>query len=87
MGPALHHYRSFRVDIVSNKGFRVSDSLSWHPEKLHLPGSSTAEIIFYTADKILTELSSHDISDNITLSQLASDMHSLLEHFSLSAST
>ena len=52
LGPALHHYRSFRVYIVSTKGFRVSDSISWHPEKLHLPGSSTEEIIFYTRIRI-----------------------------------
>ena len=82
LGPALHHYRSFRVYIISTRGFRVSDSLSWHPEKLHLPGSTTPEIIFFTAEKILHELSSRSDLDTALLSQLAGDMHTLVEKFS-----
>jgi hypothetical protein len=82
LGPALHHYRSFRVYIISTRGFRVSDSLSWHPEKLHLPGSTTPEIIFFTAEKILHELSSRSDLDTALLSQLAGDMHILVKSFS-----
>jgi len=82
LGPALLHYRSFRVFISSTKGFRISDSLSWHPEKIRLPGSSKEEIIFSTAEKILNELSARPHTENSTLSQLATDMHSLMQEFS-----
>ena len=51
LGPALKHYRSFRTYIVSTKGFRVSDSLSWHPEKIRLPGSSKEDTIFLQQKK------------------------------------
>jgi hypothetical protein len=75
LGPALLHYRSFRVFISSTKGFRVSDSISWHPEKLRLPGSSKEEIIFSTAEKILHEISHlvevcADFCDCFTVSML-----------------
>ena len=56
LGPALLHYYSFRVYILATKGFRISDSISWHPEKLRLPGSNKEDIIFFTAEKILNEL-------------------------------
>jgi len=56
LGPALHHYRSFRVYVVSSHGFRISDSLSWHPEKLRLPGSSKEDIIFLQPKKFSLRL-------------------------------
>ena len=87
LGPALQHYKSFRTYIVSTRGFRISDSLSWHPEKLHLPGSTTAEIIFYTAEKLLNELSSHSDTDTTVLEQLANDMHILVKKFSTTESS
>ena len=46
IGPALQHYRSFRVFASATNDFRVSDSLSWHPRKLRLPGSSKEELIY-----------------------------------------
>ena len=67
LGPALLHYRSFRVFISSTKGFRVSDSISWHPAKLRLPGSSKEEIIFATAEKILHEITARPYTDNTNI--------------------
>ena len=87
LGPALQHYKSFRTYIVSTRGFRISDSLSWHPEKLHLPGSTKEEIIFFTAEKILSELSKQPHSDSAVLEQLTADMHILVDKFSSTQSS
>ena len=77
LGPALQHHRSYRTYIVSTHGFRVSDSLSWHPEKLRLPGSSKEDIIFLQRKKFsmsslpmifLIMLRSHNFLPTCTLS-------------------
>jgi hypothetical protein len=35
VGPALDHYRSFRVLIDDTKRVRITDSVSWHPRDEH----------------------------------------------------
>ena len=44
LGPALDHYRSFRVYDIVTKGLRTSNSLSWHPAPFPMPGSSAIEL-------------------------------------------
>ena len=67
LGPAISHYRSFRVYVSVTKGIRVSDSLSWHPRKLRLPGSSKEDILLLTAEDILAKLQSSPPSLATTL--------------------
>ena len=40
VGPASQHYRCYRVFIPETKRVRVVDTLSWHPSRLLLPGTS-----------------------------------------------
>ena len=41
VGPALQHYRCFRVISKETLASRVTDTLSWHPpDALHLPGAN-----------------------------------------------
>ena len=56
LGPSLQHFRCYRVYVTSTKGIRVSDSLSWHPEKLKLPGSSKEEILFDVLQTVSADL-------------------------------
>jgi hypothetical protein len=45
VGPALEHYRCFRCWIIATAAIRVTDTLSWHPERLQMPGSSPIEAL------------------------------------------
>ncbi len=56
LGPAMQHYRSFRVFILATKAERVSDSLAWFPAPLMLPGSRPSEIVCDALRELLTAL-------------------------------
>ena len=43
VGRALNHYRCYTVWMPSTRALRTSDCLSWHPIKVHMPGSSPIE--------------------------------------------
>ena len=40
VGPAMQHYRCFRIYMAETKRIRIVDTLSWHPAQLLLPGTS-----------------------------------------------
>jgi hypothetical protein len=44
-GPALQHYRSWHTYCISTQASRVTDTIHWLPEPLHMPGSSPSEMI------------------------------------------
>jgi len=43
VGPAMNHYRCFRIYMPETKKVRIVDTLSWHPAKLLLPGTSPVD--------------------------------------------
>jgi hypothetical protein len=43
IGPAMSHYRCFNTYVLETGRERVTDTLSWHPTALKLPGSSPLE--------------------------------------------
>lgn len=43
LGPALTHYRSWRVYVSETGGTRVSDTLAWFPDPYKMPGHSSLE--------------------------------------------
>jgi hypothetical protein len=45
IGPAMEHYRCYKVWALKTGALRVTDSLAWHPELLHMPGSSPMEAL------------------------------------------
>ena len=65
LGPALAHYRSFRVFAISTQAIRITDTLAWFPAPLHMPGSSTIELL----DAAINDLSSAlgDLANHATL--------------------
>jgi hypothetical protein len=58
LGPALDHYRCFRVFAVSTQSVRISDSLAWFPVALHMPGSSPIELLQATLQDLSHVLTS-----------------------------
>ena len=79
LGPAIQHFKSFRIFVPSTNGIRVSDSVSWHPEKLKLPGSSKEELIFLKAEEILSKIQN---PQDPNFSTLVADLNLLLQVFS-----
>jgi len=43
LGPALEHYRCFRTWISHTNAQRISDTISWHPDKLRMPSTDMRE--------------------------------------------
>lgn len=37
LGPAMDHYRCFHIWIPSTRAYRISDTVSWHPEDTFVP--------------------------------------------------
>jgi hypothetical protein len=69
VGPAMSHYRCFRVWITATNSIRVTDTLSWHPIPLYLiPGTSATDDLL----SVLTQLQA-------SLTRLASNQPDLLE--------
>ena len=45
LGPAVDHYRCYRVFAHATKDQRISDTLAWFPAAVHMPGSSSIDLI------------------------------------------
>ncbi len=41
LGPAMQHYRCFRVWVVETMAERIADTLAWFPSKVHMPSASS----------------------------------------------
>ena len=54
LGPALQHYRCWRVYCTLTDSVRVTDTIAWFPAPLKMPGSSPFEL----ATAAITDLSS-----------------------------
>ncbi len=50
LGPALDHYRSFRVYPTNTGVIRTTDTLSWFPAPFKIPGSSALELLHAAID-------------------------------------
>jgi hypothetical protein len=68
LGPALNHYRCYRVWIHETTSERVVDTLSWLPSYFTLPGASAAEAATAAAQYLIKALlSPPDASPTPTL--------------------
>lgn len=56
VGPALAHYRCYTVFIPKTCKTRVTDTLSWHPKSLVVPGTSAVEAVTAAAKDLETAL-------------------------------
>lgn len=57
LGPALHHYRCFRVIAQRTMAERVSDTLAWHPQAFVMPGSSPIAELKAVVNELTEQLS------------------------------
>ena len=56
LGPALQHYRSYRVWSSTTKAIRVIDTVAWFPIGLTVPGPSTHDTLFHAVDGLKAAL-------------------------------
>ena len=49
VGPAMNHYRSFRVYVPSTNSIRISDTLAWFPQHITMPTASSTDIAMAAA--------------------------------------
>jgi hypothetical protein len=62
VGPCPHHHRTYKVFIPATQSVRRSDSLSWHPANVIMPGASVLEQLTAAINalrKALDHVSSH----------------------------
>jgi hypothetical protein len=65
LGPALKHYRCFRVHMIATRRERISDSLAWFPAPLVMPGSNPAELVYAALHDLSVAMSA--VADNSSL--------------------
>ena len=58
VGPALQHYRCYHVFLALTNSTRITDTLSWHPERIELPGSSPVELLTAALSDVTSSLTS-----------------------------
>ena len=56
IGPAINHYRSYRVYMRDTQGERITDTLSWFPQHIPLPTATSTEIIVAGLQDVVQEL-------------------------------
>jgi len=56
VGPALAHYRCYTVFVPKTCKTRVTDTLSWHPKSLVVPGTSAVEAVTAAAKDLESAL-------------------------------
>ena len=56
IGPAINHYRSYRVYMRDTQGERITDTLSWFPQHIPLPTATSTEIIVASLQDVVQEL-------------------------------
>ena len=71
LGPAMNHHKCHNVWIPTTASTRVTDTMAKFPDKIHLPGSSHADILKRNLKENLTKANNHDlikaISDLISI--------------------
>ena len=59
LGPALDHYRCYRVFAHATKEQRISDTLAWFPAAVHMPGSSSVDLIYAALQDLTASIKSY----------------------------
>ena len=52
VGPTQDHYRCFQVLISHTGALRITDTIDWQPDAIHLPGFSFLEILEHNINKL-----------------------------------
>lgn len=62
LGPALQHYRCWRIHITETNSTRISDTIAWLPEPYRMPGHSPLEGLTAAVTDLLAAV--HAITDS-----------------------
>lgn len=63
LGPSMPHYRCYRVWSSDTQAARVTDTLSWHPRAVHMPGSQPSALIAASVAHLIATLQRLQDSD------------------------
>jgi hypothetical protein len=74
IGPAMHHYRCFRIWITETSAERVADTLSWFPTKVLMPTASSTDSVIAAARDLI-----HALQNPSPASALAPNHHAALQ--------
>ena len=66
LGPALGHYRCWRVWCTSTESERITDTIAWFPAPIKMPGSSSSERLTAAITDLSTALQFLALSPNST---------------------
>ena len=77
IGPALNHYRCYRVYANETRSERIADTLAWFPTEVKMPTASSTDAAITAANDLVTALQNpHPAS---ALSPLADNEHAALQ--------
>ena len=76
IGPAMHHYRCFRVWTSETQAERIADTLAWFPTKVLMPSASSCDIAIAAANDLIQAL--QNPSPASALSPLSDSQHQAL---------
>ena len=74
LGPALGHYRCWRVYCTLTKSVRITDTIAWFPASIKMPGSSPSELLTAAIQDLSTAMKSIATSPK-SQHQLAATTH------------
>ena len=77
LGPAMNHYRCYRVYANETKAERIADTLAWFPTTVKMPTASSTDAAITAANDLITALQNpHPAS---ALSPLDNNEHAALQ--------
>ena len=77
LGPAMNHYRCYRVYANETRAERIADTLAWFPSEIKMPSASSTDAAIAAAHDLITALQNpHPAS---ALSPLADNEHAALQ--------
>ena len=65
IGPALEHYRNFRVYMRETQAERITDTLTWFPKHVPLPTATSTELIVAGLQDVVEELQNPTVPNSI----------------------
>lgn len=70
MGPALHHYRCWRIYISATKAERITDTVAWFPVPYHMPGHSPLEALTAATTDLVSAINDMTVSEQVLVNSI-----------------
>ena len=56
VGPALDHYRCYKVWVIKTETVRITDTVAWHPHNIIIPGLSPTDVLVAAIAELIQAL-------------------------------